>query len=182
MNSRNHSPQLGNNQGKNLIFLMVLRLKDRVRPRNLARPFTRLLKLSAGEKGDGNDGQAHGLSDRMDSLCWAGWIRRERRCAARAASQALCLTRKNCRVLPCPPCVQPRVRDRSCLWSVRRGWLAHQAKSAGVLPMWLRRVELNDARRKQKTPATLLLLGSDLVAWGGIEPPTRGFSIRCSTN
>jgi hypothetical protein len=21
-----------------------------------------------------------------------------------------------------------------------------------------------------------------LVAWGGIEPPTRGFSIRCSTN
>jgi hypothetical protein len=23
---------------------------------------------------------------------------------------------------------------------------------------------------------------SILVAWGGIEPPTRGFSIRCSTN
>jgi hypothetical protein len=22
----------------------------------------------------------------------------------------------------------------------------------------------------------------NLVAWGGIEPPTRGFSIRCSTN
>jgi hypothetical protein len=22
----------------------------------------------------------------------------------------------------------------------------------------------------------------ELVAWGGIEPPTRGFSIRCSTN
>jgi hypothetical protein len=24
--------------------------------------------------------------------------------------------------------------------------------------------------------------GRILVAWGGIEPPTRGFSIRCSTN
>jgi NAD(P)-dependent dehydrogenase (short-subunit alcohol dehydrogenase family) len=24
--------------------------------------------------------------------------------------------------------------------------------------------------------------GRSLVAWGGIEPPTRGFSIRCSTN
>jgi hypothetical protein len=35
-------------------------------------------------------------------------------------------------------------------------------------------------RRSKKKPTSGLLF--DLVAWGGIEPPTRGFSIRCSTN
>jgi len=30
--------------------------------------------------------------------------------------------------------------------------------------------------------ATRLIHSAVLVAWGGIEPPTRGFSIRCSTN
>jgi hypothetical protein len=31
--------------------------------------------------------------------------------------------------------------------------------------------------RKEKTLATFLLLGFKLVAWDGIEPSTRGFSI-----
>jgi hypothetical protein len=31
--------------------------------------------------------------------------------------------------------------------------------------------------RKEKTLATFLLLGFGLVAWDGIEPSTRGFSI-----
>jgi hypothetical protein len=31
--------------------------------------------------------------------------------------------------------------------------------------------------KKQKTLATLLMLGFGLVAWDGIEPSTRGFSI-----
>ncbi len=47
--------------------------------------------------------------------------------------------------------------------SLKVARLAHHAKSAVVLPKWLRRAELNNARRKQKTPTTLLLLGSDLV-------------------
>ena len=47
----------------------------------------------------------------------------------------------------------------------------------------------------KKSPKLLICLGllflprrlwtsadSVLVAWDGIEPPTRGFSIRCSTN
>ncbi len=34
------------------------------------------------------------------------------------------------------------------------------------------------------TPETELRLPGyfDLVAWGGIEPPTQGFSVLCSTN
>jgi F420-dependent methylenetetrahydromethanopterin dehydrogenase len=36
---------------------------------------------------------------------------------------------------------------------------------------------------KKKAPDSMKNQGlGHLVAWGGIEPPTRGFSIRCSTN
>ncbi|TXD78314.1 hypothetical protein FUT89_22190 [Ralstonia pseudosolanacearum] len=36
--------------------------------------------------------------------------------------------------------------------------------------------------QKKKPQPKLVGVFIFLVAWGGIEPPTRGFSIRCSTN
>jgi hypothetical protein len=41
-----------------------------------------------------------------------------------------------------------------------------------------------DTQRSREMPllADLLYLSDVMVARGGIEPPTRGFSVRCSTN
>jgi hypothetical protein len=42
---------------------------------------------------------------------------------------------------------------------------------------------VSDGAHKQKAPDSVKNQGlAILVAKGGIEPPTRGFSIRCSTN
>lgn len=36
--------------------------------------------------------------------------------------------------------------------------------------------------QKQKAHRTMRFSSMFMVAWDGIEPPTRGFSVRCSTN
>ncbi len=41
---------------------------------------------------------------------------------------------------------------------------------------------LHEAEDQTKTARHEGGPSGNLVAWGGIEPPTRGFSIRCSTN
>jgi hypothetical protein len=50
---------------------------------------------------------------------------------------------------------------------------------------WLIKPPANYTWGKNKTPETFMNQGFLLflfVVWGGIEPPTQGFSVLCSTN
>jgi hypothetical protein len=40
----------------------------------------------------------------------------------------------------------------------------------------------SEASQKVENPSNIAAAGVQMVAWGRIELPTRGFSIRCSTN
>ena len=52
------------------------------------------------------------------------------------------------------------------------------------LHIWIQQQHklLDSGNTKEKHRKHFRTYGVDLVAWGGIEPPTRGFSVRCSTN
>ena len=78
--------------------------------------------------------------------------------------------------------------------NLRRGKICAMERSvasgAVVSRSQKRQKNVRRRRRMAKKKATnlaafsnrLIFKGLNLVAWGGIEPPTRGFSIRCSTN
>ena len=58
----------------------------------------------------------------------------------------------------------------------------HEAERAGNSQSTakVRRVSGSEADRSPRVSSSCGSLG--LVAWDGVEPPTRGFSVRCSTN
>jgi hypothetical protein len=60
-------------------------------------------------------------------------------------------------------------------------------KSKAAARLGLSRMQLYGRMRKYSLQERRLLdgmlgEGSKMVAWDGIEPPTRGFSVRCSTS